>query len=263
MSISEDVTHYITAAVRAYGAEVLEVEPGRHGDAPSELGRRLLQEIYAASSASAQLPRAVEDLIADPADAELQYVLENEVERTFNDDSWTESIATDLLVGFYREEIEAGNTEAMVGLGDLLRWQGDPEAARVAYQQAVDCGSAHAMIDLARLMRGDLGDVDSARVIFERAIESGNAEVSWEASLELGNTLLLFKGDIEDARSAFERVIASGHPEWAPSAMVSLGRLMEKEGDITEARTAYQRAIKSGNSDSAERASAYLSRMPQ
>jgi tetratricopeptide (TPR) repeat protein len=263
VALSEQITPYINAAVRAYGARVLDAHTDTQADAPTEFGRRLLAEIYAVLSEKGQLPEAVERLIADPEDSEAREALESEVQRTLFDDPWIETVVSDMLVSFYQQEIATGNSDAMVGLGDLLRWQGNPEGAQAAYEQAIDSGNAHAMIDLAQLQRGDLGDIEASRATFERAIDSGNAEVALEAMLELGHLLLLSQIDIERARFAFERVIVSRHPEWAPIAMVGLGRLLQRQGDIAGARVSYQQAIESGHADSAERASAFLNRMKQ
>jgi tetratricopeptide (TPR) repeat protein len=263
VSVSEQLAHYMAAAVNADGGEVLAVDVDPHADSSTALGRRLLLAVYGAWSARGQLPPALQRLIAEPEDTAALDALEHEVQGVLDDNPWIESVVSDMLLSFYEQEAAAGNIEAMLDLGHLLRWQGDLGRARDAYQQAFDCGNAHAMIELGRLLRGDLGDAQGARAAFKQAISSGDAQVALEATLDLGHLLLLFQRDVEGARSAFEHVITSGHPEWAPVAMVSLALLLQKQGDIAEARNLYQQAIESGHADSAERASAYLGRMQE
>ena len=59
----------------------------------------------------------------------------------------------------YRQAIDSGHADAAplaaVGLGDLLREQGDAEGAKAAYQQAIDSGHA----DAALLAADSLGDL--------------------------------------------------------------------------------------------------------
>jgi tetratricopeptide (TPR) repeat protein len=258
VSLSEQAMLYMAAAVRANGDEVLDadIETGT----AAALGQRLLREIFA-DRAGGQWPGSVQALIADPEDESARAALENQVHDALHYDPRLEAWAGETLTGFLRQEIEAGNTGAMVGLGDLLRSQDDLEGARAAYQRAIDSGDTHAMIDLADLLRGYLGDADGARAWFQRAIDSGDADVALEATVDLGHLLVMFQRDAEGARAAFQRAIDSGHPRWAPAAMVGLAQLLDKLGDTAGARAVCQRAIESGNADAAARASAFLAKL--
>jgi TPR repeat protein len=44
------------------------------------------------------------------------------------------------ITEFYRRQADDGNVQALADLGDFLYWD-DPEAARAAYQQAIDAGT--------------------------------------------------------------------------------------------------------------------------
>jgi tetratricopeptide (TPR) repeat protein len=261
VSLFEQVTPYMAAAVRVYGPMALSADAGMDSDSAVTLGWRLLREIFGTQAADGQLPAAIEALIIDPEDDGVRDALEREVHKALSRDPRLETVVGQALAGFLDQEIAAGSTDAMVSLGDLLRWQGDSEGAQAAYQRAIDCGDAHAMIDMARLLRGDLGDAEGARAWFQRAIDSGHDEIALEATVDLGQLLMAFQHDAEGARTAFERAISSRHAEWAPAAMVSLARLLQKNGDIAGAQAAYQQAIDSGNDDWAAEASAFLATM--
>jgi tetratricopeptide (TPR) repeat protein len=264
VALAEQLTPYVAAAVGAYGETVLAAGPDPGAGPDAALGRLLLLEIYGSPPAG-RLPASVvvcaKALAAEPGNADARDALEKQVHSALHDDDWLNTVTGDMLASFYRREIKAGNTEAMVGLGDLLRSQGNPEGARAAYQQAIDWGDTHAIIDLARLLRGDLGDTEAAQAALERAAGSGDTEVALEALIDLGNLLVLFQGDADRARSAFEEVIRSGHAQWAPEAMVGLARLLQKQGDATGARASYQQAIDSANTEASARASVFLERM--
>lgn len=263
MSLSEQITPYMAAALRAYGRAVLVEGFGTNDDTAAVLGGRLLREVFGGVVAGGPLPASVTALIADPDDAGARDALETQVQSALNSDPWLQAAASDMLRGFYMQEIEAGNIQSMVSLGDLLREEENIDGAQDAYQQAIDSGDAHAMIYMARLLRGDAGDVEGARTWFQRAADSQNKEISLEATVELGRLVWMFQRDAEGARSAFRRAISSGHPTWAPAGMIGMARLLHKQGDIAGAHAAYQQAIESGNVDSAAQASIFLGAMLQ
>jgi tetratricopeptide (TPR) repeat protein len=216
VSLHEQVTPYMLAAVRTYGGAALTADVDTSPNTGAALGQRLLLEIFGAQAARGQLPALVAALIADVDDPALQDALEIEVYDAMYGDNRLEIVARETMIEFLRRQIEAGSAEAMVRLGDLLRWQGDLDGASVACRQAFDSGDAHAMIDLARLLRGDLGDGEGARAALQQAIDSADAEVALEAMVDLGHLLKMFHRDPEGARSAFEQAIGSGHRNGRP-----------------------------------------------
>lgn len=140
------------------------------------------------------------------------------------------------------------DAQALVDLGDRLYWD-DPEGARAAYQQAVDAGHLHAMIDLAQVLRVGLGDDAAALAAYQRAAGSADADVRAEALVDLAH----FQGSLGDsaaARATFQQAIDSGHAEWAGAAMVGLaGQLQRKLNDDDAAQALYRQAIRAGNAD--------------
>lgn len=259
MSLSEQATQYMVAAVRAYGEAVLAAGDRPDADAGVAVGRRLMHQVFGARGRGGQLPGVVQDVIARPGDGRaVPAELEACVHDVLFDDPGLEAVVSRELITFYQREIAAGSTQAMVELGDLLRAQNDYDGARAAYQRAIEAGDAHALIDLARLLRGDLGDADGARAAFQQAVDSGDPGLAAEALVDLGHLLMLFGRDYAGARACFEQAIGSGHRDWAPAAMVSLARLLEKQGDSAGARAAYQRAAGAGNADHAANALVFL-----
>jgi len=251
MSLSEQATPYLVAALRARN-------PGPGADAGVVLGRRLWDQIFGIRKTGRPLPRAVEDLITRPGDPGVEAELEDQVQSVLAGDPALEAAVGRTLAAFYRQEIAAGNIQAMVDLGDLLRWQEDYDGARAAYQRAVEAGNAHALIDLARLLRGDLGDTEGAQEAFQQAIDCGDPDLAAEALVDLGYLLMVFSRDYAGAQARFEQAIGSGHADWAPAAMVGLARLLEKQGNTAGAQAAYQRAAEAGNADCAAHALVFL-----
>src|SRR4029077_19757034 len=115
------------------------------------------------------------------------------------------------LTGYYRRQAAAGDAKALADVGDLLRWEEDFDAAHNAYQRAVDLGHDRALLSLASLLRGCLGDADGARAWLHRAIGSGDPDVAAEGMVDLGG-LLCSAGDMTGGRAAFQAAIATGHP---------------------------------------------------
>lgn len=261
MSVSEQVTLYMGAAVKASGAAALSPGADRDTDTAVALGGWLLRVVYAAQTATGELPATVAALVSNPDDSRLLDALDTEVHDALLHDPQLSALVSEALVRYLEQEIAAGNSAAAVEMGDLLRGQGDPAGARAAYQRAIDSGNKHAMIDMADLLRGDLGDADGARAWLQRAIVFGDNELALEATVDLGQLLMAFQRDAEGARAAFEHAISSRHPEWAAAAMVSLAALLDRQGDTDGAQAAYQQAIGFGNDDWATQASLGLDAM--
>ena len=161
MSLSEQATLYMVAAVRMYGDAVLSAAHRPDTDAGVALGQRLMCRVFGARDPGGQLPKVVQDVIARFGDGRgAPAELEGYVYEALLDDPDLEAVISQELITFYEREIAAGNARAMAELGDLLRSQEDPAGARAAYQRAIEAGNAHALIDLARLLRGDLGDAE-------------------------------------------------------------------------------------------------------
>jgi hypothetical protein len=98
----------------------------------------------------------------------------------------------------------AGNTEAMVNLGLLLRDR-DPDSAQAWWERAAAAGNTEAMVNLGLLLRDR--DPDSAQAWWERAAAAGNTE----AMVYLG--LLLRDRDPDSAQAWWERAAAAGNTD--------------------------------------------------
>lgn len=248
MALSEQLVPVIAAALSTYGDTPPDGDAGAQADTAAGLGRWLLREIFGNRAQGEDMPAPLAALIADPGGSGARDALEMLVHDALYADPGLQAAAADALVGLYRGQIDAGNSQAMVDLGDLLRAEDDPEGARAAYQQAIDAGNTHAMIDMARLLHGDLGDAECARSWLQRAIGSGDPDVAAEALVNLGS-VLLSQRDAEGARAAFQQAIESGHAEWAPAGMFALAHLLRRQGHADRARAAYLKVIDAHNTD--------------
>jgi tetratricopeptide (TPR) repeat protein len=252
VALWEEAMPFLVAAVRVYGTGVLAGAPDV--DTAAGVGRGLLRDIFGAQAADGQVPEPLGALVARPDDPGAQEGVAEEVAGALGDDPALAAAVVAALTGFYRREIEGGNTDAMIQLGQLLRDQDDLEGARGAYQQAIDRGDVRGMLSLARLLGEDVGDAEGARAWFQRAIDSGDADLAAEATVDLGHLLMMFQRDADGAQAAFQRAIGSGHPEWAPAALNGLASLRVRQRDSAGARAAYQQAADSGNPGQAGRA---------
>ena len=259
MWLSEQMTPYLAAAARTCGGAVLASDT--ETETAAALGQWLLREIFGSRNAGTKLPEPVEGLIDDPEDGDARAALEDQVQDALSRDPRLHAAVRDRLTRFLRKETDAGNTEAMMELGDLLRGEKDYTGARAVYQQAIEAGDPKGLILLAHMLYGGLGDADGARTAYQQAIDSGNADVAAQALVNRGHLLMRSYRDYGSARTSYEQAIGSGHPDWAPTAMVALARLMEKQGDTTGAQDAYHQAIESGSPDAAARASVFLGNM--
>ena len=117
-------------------------------------------------------------------------------------------------------------------LGDMLRFRaGDPDAARAAYQQAIDSGhpewSLVARFDLALLLdaQGDLSGAHEQLLQAAQGPNRGYAAKAWD----LIGDLLSRSGDSAGAREAYRKAIAIDAPEWSAVARVDLANLILTE----------------------------------
>jgi tetratricopeptide (TPR) repeat protein len=250
VALWEEALPFLVAAVRAYGAAVLARAPDAEADTAAGVGRRLLWGILGGQAAGARLPEALAALVPSPDDAGALDALGGEVAAALHDDPHLQASVVETLTGFYRREIEAGSTEAMVQLGDFLRTQGDPEGARAWFQRAIDSGdveaATEALVDLGRLLLRR--DPEGARAAFQQAIDSGHPEWAPAAMVGLGH-LLRNQGDSAGARAAYQQAAGSGHADWAANALVMVCKLLGKDGDAAGARDSYLRVIDSGHAD--------------
>ncbi len=124
-------------------------------------------------------------------------------------------------------------------LGLVKHAQGDPEAARRAYEQALALDGEHrdAQNNLAKLLI-QTGAHDEARVLLEQIVADDPAHFA-----AVNNLGLLHKqaGSLDAARAAFERCLAI-NPEYF-DAWFNLGNTLVQADAAGEAVDAYARAV--------------------
>jgi len=217
---------------------------------------RLLQLVFGSDGPGRDVPRLAAGLIEDPGGQQLLAALTACTDEVFESDPGKAAQAAEVIAGFYRGQAAAGRVEALVDLGDLWYWD-DPQAARAAYQDAVDAGYLPALLGLAKVLNSVIGDHDAAVAVYQQAIGRGDPDVAAEAMYELA--LQARHRDDDAARALLEQVIATGHPQWAGAAMVGLAHL--QDGDPAAAEVLYRRAIAAGNDEWSGYAAMALARL--
>ncbi len=157
MSLSEQAVSFMAAAAAAYGPRALAPHAEAAPDTPEALGRSLLRMVPGD-------PVPLADFLASPADPARRAELEDWLYDALDEQPGLRAAMTTALTGYSRRRAAAGDARALADLGDLLSWQDEFEAARDAYQQAVDLGHDRALLSLASLVRECLGDADGARM---------------------------------------------------------------------------------------------------
>jgi tetratricopeptide (TPR) repeat protein len=174
----------------------------------------------------------------------------------FGADPAKASEAAAAIAASYRQRADAGDAGALAELGDFLYWD-EPEAARAAYQEAIEAGHRQAMISLARLLYNVLDDEEAALAVLEQAAASADADLSAEAMYEIAFMHVSHR-DADAAGAMFERIIGTRHPRWAAAAMVGLAGVLTRRGDLEGAEALYREAIEAGDAGWAAEASYVL-----
>ncbi|HEY2077679.1 MAG TPA: hypothetical protein VGH53_15200, partial [Streptosporangiaceae bacterium] len=254
VSLTQQAAHYMMAALRVSGADVLAAHPPADSDEPQDLGTNLFRLIFADRKGQDDLDEQLPALARDPDGQAAQDALEGLISHALDNDSEVASAALGTLAAFYRRRAEAGSVHALADLGHLLHREGDRDGAKAAYQQATDAGWHEAFIDMAHLLR--FTDNDAARACLDQAISVGDPDLTAHALVTLSTVLWGSPPDGNDpatAESALLRAIQTGHPDWAPAAMSLLGDLRAQCGDAVGARAAHQQAIDTSHAEWADR----------
>ena len=151
------------------------------------------------------------------------------------------------------QAIETGHPQwapaAMRDLGDLLEHDGDHEAARTAFEQAIDASAgnqervAEAAWSLASLEEQH-GDAAAARAAWQRVFDTGHYHYAARA-VEALLMYLRNDGDLDGVRALQQAAAAAGNHA-APEALVTIGDMLEERGDHEGSRAALQQAIDDG-----------------
>ncbi|GED86021.1 hypothetical protein TNCT6_31060 [Streptomyces sp. 6-11-2] len=131
---------------------------------------------------------------------------------------------------------EAGDINAMAGLGIVLAGQGEDEQARPWLERAAEAGDTRAITGLGLVLAGQ-GEDEQARPWLERAAEAGDTRAMTGLGL-----VLVRQGEDEQARPWLERAAEAGEPE----VMAELGALLVRQGEREQARPWLERAAEAG-----------------
>jgi tetratricopeptide (TPR) repeat protein len=238
---------YVRAAARADGPALLEPAGADGGEFAGAAARQLLQTVFGPSATGSTAPAELVGLVAQPQDNEAENALYRRIDDMLAADAVTESAVTAVLTDLYRRAFAAGDTQALVTMGDLMRNCGDNDTALAAYQQAATAGNAEAVFALACLLDRGFGDPDAAAAVCQEAIDAGDPETSPQALVHLGYLLARGGRDEAAAQAAFRHAVESGHPRWALAGMKGMGFVAEQQGDPDAAATIYRQIIDSGN----------------
>ena len=168
-----EVERAIQAAIGAFGAEVL--APGPDGEvlALESVGRRVLRLAFGPDDGELPRDRARPGPRSGQRGRRRGTVSRGG--RGAEPRPGQGVAARDLIVGLCRRRAAAGDAQALVELGDLLR-RDDPEGARAAYQQAVDAGHRRALFDLAEVTRKLAGGDDATLAFYRKAAASADPD---------------------------------------------------------------------------------------
>ncbi|MBC3982084.1 hypothetical protein H8N01_05790 [Streptomyces sp. AC536] len=87
LTVAHDVVPYVTAAVAAYGAAVVNRTSDVAADATVSLGQRIAQRLWRQEENRGGLEQAIDEVAADPQDEDAQAALRVQVRRILRQDA--------------------------------------------------------------------------------------------------------------------------------------------------------------------------------
>lgn len=135
--------------------------------------------------------------------------------------------------------VDAGNPQALLGLGRVLAGKGDPEGAKAAYREVLagDPGHGIAHAELGEILLGQ-GATAEARTHLERALqlspELANAQAAY-------GTVLAQEGRFTEAAAAFARAVKLAPT--APALHLARARALLRAGEEQQAATALAESL--------------------
>jgi TolA-binding protein len=258
--LPEAAAPLMLAAIRALGAQALSRPVTDEPMTAETCGSRLLQLVFADRTQARGGPALTPVSGRDRDDGQRRAELETLASDAFGDDPAAADRAADLIAAYHRQRADGGDVQALVNLGDFLYWD-RPEAARAAYQDAIDGGYLHALIDLALLLESRFADEDAAFAAYRQAIAHGQPDLAAEAMYELGSRS--WRDDETAATAMLQQAIDTGHPRWAGQAMIFLGGRLNRAGDQYAAEALWRQAMQTGDPETSAHASFTLGEMLQ
>ncbi|MFE6633528.1 hypothetical protein [Streptomyces tendae] len=149
----------------------------------------------------------------------------------------------------------------------LRRIRGDRHGTQLllhdAHQAAVTAGDAElaalAAVKEAELLRSD-GDYDAAHAAYQRAVRTGHPSHSVAVAFDMAG-MLREAGREEEARSTYRFIMAGGHPVQGGMSAVNLGVSLLRSGDTPGAVEAFEWAANGAWGDAADRAREMLAKL--
>ncbi len=163
------------------------------------------------------------------------------------------------LWGFAADSLPEEEATAVATTAYLRGERGGAERILRTLMVRSSVASAWAAYHLGVMLSGE-GDTEAAKAAYQKAIDSGHHDWAPRAEFNLGVTLA-GEGDTEGAKAAYQKAIDSGHHDTAPKAALYVGMVLEVEGDTEGAEDAYRRAIDSGHRDVVPVAKEFLQRL--
>jgi tetratricopeptide (TPR) repeat protein len=258
--LPDEAVPFMVAAVRAAGPADPAARPADDGlpaaagDAEI-LGGKLLRMAFGTADGDEGHAETLAELARDPASPQAREQLTDRAAVVLRSAPAVAAEAAAAIAAFHRRRADAGDVRALVNLGDFLYWD-EPQAARAAYQEAVDAGHLQALIALAQLLGNVLGDEEAARAAYDRAAADGDPELRAEAMYELACDHVLRRD--ATAAAMFRQVIDTRHPKWAAAAMVGLAKVLMRGDDPEGAAALCRQAAEAGDADWSAHASSLL-----
>ncbi|MEV5880962.1 helix-turn-helix domain-containing protein [Streptomyces sp. NPDC052101] len=138
-----------------------------------------------------------------------------------------------------RQAVDAGNTEALLGLAGLRKEAGDRDGAEALLRQAADAGASDALLELAGL-REQAGDRGEAEALLRQAVDAGNSDALFA---------LVRRRERAGDRGGVEALLRQAVDTGSTEALLRLAGLREQAGDRGEAEALLRQAVDTGNSD--------------
>ncbi len=85
------------------------------------------------------------------------------------------------------------------------------------------------------------GEIDAAKVAYQQAIDSYHSDLAPRAAANLDN-LLRKHGEDDAAKAAYQQAIDPPHPDWVPTAAANLGIMLYEQGKDDAAKATIQQA---------------------
>ncbi len=178
--LPEEALPFIVVAVGVPGWDAFgNGDAGLRVDSREAVGRQLLSLVFGLRAGQGH-PGVLDELARDPGSRQALGELDHLVHMAFQGDPALAAEGAAVIAAYYRQRAGAGDVEALVELCHFLYWD-EPEAARAAFQEAVEAGYLHAMINVAKVLSNVLEDEEAALAAYEQAAASGDADVSAEA----------------------------------------------------------------------------------